>query len=47
MDIVARDYYKEKHHAIEAIPNVIKHLCMSGTHCESKDCMIIVSYCFV
>ena len=40
MDIVARDYYKEKHHAIEAIPNVIKHLCMSGTHCESKDCMI-------
>ena len=40
MNIVARDYYKEKCCAIEAIPNVIKYLCMSETCCESKDCMI-------
>ena len=39
MDIVARDYYEEKHCTIEAIPNVIKHLHMSGTRCESKDCI--------
>ena len=40
MDIVARDYYKKKCYAIEAIPNVIKYLCMSETCCKSKNCMI-------
>ena len=39
-DVAAKTYYEEQCHKIEAILNVIKHLCMMKAHCENKNCTI-------
>ena len=39
-DKAAGQFYEETHRKIEALPNVIKHLCLIRAHCDSKDCSI-------
>ena len=48
-DVTAKTYYEEQRRKIEAIPNVIKHLCMMKACCENKNCTINSrsSYCTV
>ena len=39
-DVTAKTYYEEQRRKIEAILNVIKHLCIMKAHCENKNCTI-------